>query len=393
MIIKAETLSNPDLTPWAPTPTQIPENWMKLANKLAQQAKGSPHPYVLDVKYNSQRVGDQLRSWGLPWQVVMAGYLWEYDNEQIRYDNLDDVDCVINHITYANLYTRYIKDENLPPLLTPPYEDLGALLIAVAIYYQALQVLEEQSKDQPYTKTMQSNIGRVGRTLLNITKRLGMWHFKRDIEDLIEQLHSPVKFVEIKREYEGILEQDAIMLEDTRQLFTNSYFEATQRHITILCTECGVSGLKRRMQDERALAALEKPLLTCFDLTTFDIIVSTFQECYAVFGVLSQLGYIQDHVIDQIANPKSNGYSHLAFVLTLKPQATYTHSLKWPESYTRVCHIQIATHLMHAITWYGCLHPNYYLLHTKTPKKEKIEPLPLNQLWWTHLSRQEEGQL
>jgi len=381
MVIKVEALSYADLTPWTPTPANLPENWMKLANKLAQQAKGSPRPYILDVKYDAQRVGNLLHSWGLPWQVVMAGYLWEYDNEQIRHDNLNDADSVISHITQANIYIRYIKDENLPPLLTPPYQDLGALLIAVALFYQALQILQEQSNGQPYTKTTQSNIERVGRTLLNITKRLGMWHFKRDIEDLIEQLRSPVKFAEVRREHERILERDAIMLEDTRQLFTDSYFEATQRRITILCTVCGVSGLKRRLQDERALAALEKTLLTCFDLTTFEIIVSTFQECYATFGVLSQLGYIQDHVIDQVANPKSNGYSHLAFVLALKPQATYAQSLKWPESYTRVCHIQIATHLMHAITWYGCLHPNYYLLHMKTPEKEKIEPLPLNQLW------------
>src|SRR5207248_10439140 len=173
------------------------------------------------------------------------------------------------HITQANTYVRYIKDENLPPLLTPPYQDLGALLIAVAIYYQALQILQEQSNDQPYRKTTQSNIEHVGRTLLNIAKRLGMWHFKRDIEDLTEQLRSPVKFAEVKQEYERILAQDTIMLDDTRQWLMDSYYEATHHHLTVICTQCGITGLKRRIQDARTTVTSQPIQLTGFDLVTF----------------------------------------------------------------------------------------------------------------------------
>ena len=62
MVIKVEALSYADLTPWTPTPANLPENWMKLANKLAQQAKGSPHPYILDVKYDARRVGNLLHA-------------------------------------------------------------------------------------------------------------------------------------------------------------------------------------------------------------------------------------------------------------------------------------------------------------------------------------------
>ncbi len=380
MVIKAEALAYPDLIPWTPIPTPLPENWMKMANKLAEETKGLPRPYVLDVKYNAQLVGSLLHSWGLPWQVVMAGYLWEYDKEQIHHDNLDDVDCVISHITYANLYIRYIKDENLPPLLTPPYQDLGALLVAVAIYYQALRILQKQSKDQPYTKTMQSNIERVGRTLLNIAKRLGMWHFKRKIEDLIEQLRSPAKFAETKREYIRILEQDAIMLEEICGLFTEAYIEATQQKILVHYTPCGIAGLKRRIQDANTVATSQKTQLTGFDLVTFDIIVPSVHNCYIAFGVLSQLGNIQ-YMTDQIANPKPNGYSRLILDLNLQAQNLYTQRLKWPETHAPLCNIQIATHLMHTLTWYGCLYPSYYQLHTEATEKEKIEPPTLKQLW------------
>src|SRR5712692_8967364 len=98
MAVIAVIPPHPELTPWEPVPTQLPENWMALVSKLAQQAKGSPRPYVMDVKYDAQRVGSLLQSWGLPWHVVIAGYLWEYDTEQLQHDNLNHVETVINTI-------------------------------------------------------------------------------------------------------------------------------------------------------------------------------------------------------------------------------------------------------------------------------------------------------
>src|SRR5437870_5567647 len=249
IIIMFEMNPHPDLIPWQPTLTKIPEEWMKLSEELAEEVKGSQRAYVLKVKYNAQRVGDLLRSWGLPWQVVIAGYLWEYDKELIIRAKLEGVDDVLSHINEANLYAKYIEDENLPPLLTPPYRDLGGLLIAIAIYYMALQTLQEQSNERPYTGKMQSQIESVGRTMLNIAKSWGMWHFKRDIEDLLEQLRSPRKFAELKKERVHILKQDALMLEGIRQSLVASYQEATNQPITVVCTPCGVAGLKRRLQD------------------------------------------------------------------------------------------------------------------------------------------------
>ena len=203
-----------ELTPWKPMPTQIPEAWMRLAQELEQEVKGSQRTYVMKVKYDAQRVGNMLRSWGLPWQVVIAGYLWEYEKELIVQANLYEMNEVLSHIDESNLYYKYIEDEQLPPLLTPPYRDLGGLLIAVAIFYQALLTLQEQSNERSYTGKILSQIESVGRTLLNIAKSLGMWYFKREIEDLIEQLRSSRKFAELKKDHARILQQDALTLEE-----------------------------------------------------------------------------------------------------------------------------------------------------------------------------------
>src|SRR5690348_11484297 len=101
VIIMVEVLMHPDLALWKPTPTDLPDEWVALSDALAQETKGSQHTYVLKVRYNAQQVGDLLRSWGLPWDVVMAGYLWEYDKEQIRHANLKDVEQILSHITEA----------------------------------------------------------------------------------------------------------------------------------------------------------------------------------------------------------------------------------------------------------------------------------------------------
>src|SRR5712692_116569 len=108
-----EVLTHPDLAPWKPKPTELPDEWVALSDALVQETKGSQHTYVLKVRYDAQRVGNLLCSWGLPWDVVMAGYLWGYDKEQIRQANLKDVDRVLSHISESNLYASYIQEEKL----------------------------------------------------------------------------------------------------------------------------------------------------------------------------------------------------------------------------------------------------------------------------------------
>src|SRR6266566_6899861 len=373
---------NSDLTLWKPTPTQIPEQWMKLAEELDQEVKGSQRPYIMKVKYNAQRVGNMLRSWGLPWHVVIAGYLWEYEKELILQANLDEMNEVLSHIDESNSYCKYIEDEQLPRLLTPPYRDLGGLLIAVAIFYQALLTLQEQSNERSYTGKILSQIESVGRTLLNIAKRLGMWYFKRDIEDLLEQLRSPRKFAELRKEHARMLQQDALMLEDVRQCFAATYQQVTKQPVTVNYTPAGIVGLKRRLQDIYTTTAEQETQLTGFDLVIFNVIVPTVQDCYDAFGVLSQLGYIKDNrIVEKIANPRPNGSSYLTFWLILKPKRPYTQVLKWPETYTRICQLQIATPFMQAITDYGCLYPRCYQLYTKTSLQEKVVSPLIESLW------------
>lgn len=369
------------LTLWEPSPTSLPETWAQLTEQLIQQTKGKPHSYIMDTKYDARRVGDRLRSWGLPWEVVMAGCLWEHDQAEIQRYQLAGTEQVLHHILHATTYLGYIRDDNLPPLLVPPYDDLGGLLIAVVIYYETFRVLQELSNGQPLRRTLRSNVERVERTLLSIAKRLGMWHFKRAVEDIAEQLCHPDDYAIVKKEYDHILERDWALLEDTKQWLMNAYREATQcDQIAVAYIPCGVVGLKRRNQDANIAQTTEKKPLSGFDLSIFEVIVPTVAECYAALGVLSQLGPKKQSE-DQIATPKTNGYSHLFLQLQLAPGSEYTQSLKWLEHVNPPCKMQIATPIMQAITWYGIMYPDYYKIYAESIQGKMAVFPSIKQLW------------
>jgi len=378
----AEQSSFPaDLTLWEPAPTLLPEPWVELSDALARQAKGKPRPYIMEIKYDGQRVGALLRSWGLPWDVVMAGYLWEYDREEIQRHDLPGTEAVIRHMLYTTTYLGYIRDDILPPLLTPPFDDLGALLIAVAIYYETFRTLLAVSNNKPLHRTLRSEIERVELTLISLTKRLGMWHFKRAIEDTTERLRNPLKFAEMKDEYERILQRDKMMLEDTQEWLINAYRTAAcSEQIAVTYIPCGVVGLKRRSQDANIVQTPEKKQLSGFDLVTFEVIVPTVAECYTALGILSQLGLIEK-VADRIATPKRNGYSHIYLHLVINPRDLFTRDGRHPSTDSYACEMQIATRTMQAITWYGGLFPDYYRIYTE-PINKKTAALPsLESLW------------
>src|SRR6266567_1081089 len=100
-----------DLIPWVPSPTTLPEEWETCIKNLMQQSKGtirSPLSYALNVRYNSQYVGDLLRSWGLPWPVVAAGYLREYDESCTPWHHLPEGEQILRHIKESIRYAHYI---------------------------------------------------------------------------------------------------------------------------------------------------------------------------------------------------------------------------------------------------------------------------------------------
>ncbi len=135
------------------------------------------------MRYDVDAVGKRLQSWGLPWQIVAAGYLLPYENHLIQKKDSDDlleIQEIQEHKREALNYLHCIEDDDLSTLLHPPYKDLSALLIALAVQAAALDIHARKTRQgQRYQPENYAQLENVGQTLLHITKRLGMWYFKR----------------------------------------------------------------------------------------------------------------------------------------------------------------------------------------------------------------------
>lgn len=373
----------PDLSPWSPTTTKLPSDWMAFIAKIERETRGTPKHYILEVKYDGHGVGNVLGSWGLPIPVVVAGYLWGCDEQRIHQSRLADKDEVVGHMKEVLRYTHYIEDGDLLTLLTSQERNLNALLIAIAVYYNALRTLLRQKNERLYANRIQSQIAKiesVRHTLLNVTKWLGMWNLKREIEDRCEQLLKPYNFSANEQEHTQILARDKEKLDAVCRRLTALYEEVTNGPIMVTYTACGIAGLWRRQQDAHTTATTTKQQLTGFDLVTFDIVVPTVHDCYNAEGILRQAGHIQDRVTDHIAHPKSNGYSYIAFGLILKPtERQHLEAIEEDTAYS--CQIQIGTRLMQAVMHYGCLYPHCYRLYLKKFLDEVGTPSTIQSTW------------
>ncbi|GHO66222.1 hypothetical protein KSC_051140 [Ktedonobacter sp. SOSP1-52] len=364
-----ETYASLDLSPWRPTPTTISSEWRDFITLVVHEAEGQPKPpyaYVFNVRYDAWSVGDQLRDWGLPEPVVIAGYLRSYDETLLSHVTLPGAEKVRAHFKSSLHYTRYIEEEQLANLLIPPYPDLGALLIALAVHYQALCELKEHTTHQPLAGKLLDDVQSAKRTLIHITKRLGLWDFKRHIEDIAEELIHPKTFLEDKQRYEKIFARDMDKIESLRSIFEQFCQEVTDRPVHVVWMPCGVAGLKRRSQDTHTTATSQKERLYGFDLVNFDVITPVIYDCYLAMGALFQLGTLQDRVTDQIAHPKPNGYCHLSFGLSLNPSTQSLRKLSWlaPDGeVTYNCFFQIGTKVTQAGIYYGCLNEKIYALY------------------------------
>ncbi len=374
----AQESTGVDVTPWQPTPTVIPPEWQKHLEEPVRKTKVAAN-LIAGLRYDGQGTAKLLREWGLPWPVVVAGALLFHNQKEFRGMDAANIPHLLSHIRQARRYIDCIEDEDLSTLLSSPYDDLGALLIAVATYHAALQGLLQHKSKRPSNQHDLSRIESIGSTLLHITKQINLWLFKRCVEDLILQLHDPSQYMDIKEEYQQILQRDKEKLIVFCSAMTEFFRHMMQKNVSITYSACGLEGFLRRRQERQTEVTSQKVQLTGFDLVIFDIIVPTVKDCYVALGLVSFLGF-QDSFTDRIANPKLNGSSYLSLNIILKQEPPLQH-LTWLASGLYTCHIQIATHPMHAVTNYGCLYPECYKLYTGSSLEEAKEVVVNENLW------------
>lgn len=177
---------------------------------------------------------------------------------------------------------------------------------------------------------------------------LGMWAFKRQLEDMLLELEFPERF----RGFQKRL----CAFQAEHEEFTRSVEDSVRDGLAeigmtagVSTVWCGVDGASRRLESLR---------LPNFDLAQpmvfYDtyVLVETAEDCYRALQAVHQVGPpAPDGFQDLIVAPNSNGFSGL--VTQIQVRRTFGGKPKVSE-----VRVILQTHLMHEIGWHGITHPD-----------------------------------
>ncbi len=175
---------------------------------------------------------------------------------------------------------------------------------------------------------------------------LGMWAFKRQLEDMVLELEFPERSKGLRKRLRA---------------FQGEHEEFTRSVEASIRDELGKIGLKPEVSTiwcsvDGASRRLETLYLQNFDFAQppdfYDVhvIVDTAEDCYRALQAVHCVGWpAPDGFRDLIVAPHSNGFSGLSTQIQVR------HFVRKPE--VRAVRVILQTRLMHEIGWHGITHP------------------------------------
>jgi (p)ppGpp synthase/HD superfamily hydrolase len=177
---------------------------------------------------------------------------------------------------------------------------------------------------------------------------LGMWAFKRQLEDAVLELEFPDRYRGLEKRFRAFQAE--------HHEFTRSVEAAIEEHLGELeiaaaqlsTVWCSVDGASRRLE------TLRLPNFGFAQPTDFydtHVIVHTPEECYRALQAVHEVARpAPDGFQDLIVAPHSNGFSGLTTQIQVR------HFGKKPQM--RAVRIILQTQTMHEIGWHGIAHPD-----------------------------------
>ncbi len=223
---------------------------------------------------------------------------------------------------------RTKQAENFRKLVLAMSDDIRVLLVKLADRLHNMRTLEYVREEKRQ---------RIGRETLDIyaplAERIGITHFKDELEDLAFKAVNPDAYESIitRLDFLKNAEHDPIepIVQELRELVKQSDIEAK------------ITGrVKKPYSIWRKMHHKNMTLEQLLDLVAFRIIVPVAEDCYRVLGLLhSSYSVIPGRFKDYISTPKPNGYQSLhTFIMGPKNQRI---------------EVQIRSERMHAVAEMG----------------------------------------
>lgn len=299
-----------------------------------------------------------LREWQLPEELIEATELLE-NNQQSVTPYSRRIGLVGKQILDSFSHTQQIGS-TLSDKLT-----IDAALIALAYHYIKLQQpLQEQSYYKTVVHTTRENV-------FPLVKKLGMWDFKREMEDALFRLAAQEQYEEVKNwlfRFQKLCYESWNMHLSTIQSRCQKVVEGCKVKVVY----CSVEGARRRLV---RLGGYEHAKMQNF--ARIYLIVPRIVDCYLALAAVHSIGLPEPYSFqDMIATPHFNGYSGLLTSVYINNDHTKE------VQHRQVFDILILTHFMEQVAHRGIIYPPcYQAILNNTPivdlvgEKQCIQPL------------------
>ncbi len=278
-----------------------------------------------------------LQKWQLPEELIeFAGLLGT--SSHVVSSQARKLEVAVNGV--LNSFS-HIQQDNLR---LPQKFDIDATLFALAFHYAKLRQLLVQGEANRETLVTLTR-----KNVFPLIKELGMWDFKRELEDTLLQLVAQEQYQEVNSwllGFQGRHRELWSSLLDTIQ----SQSEKVVKGCEVKVVYCGVEGARRRLVK---LGGYDRARMQNF--ARIYLTVPRLVDCYAALAVVHAVGLPEPYSFrDMITTPQSNGYSGLLTSICVN----YEHARG--EQPRQVFDIIILTHLMEQIAHRGVTYPSCY---------------------------------
>ena len=285
---------------------QVGDAFVYAAEAHAKQVRYSGDPYIV----HSLGAASVLSDMQLDVQTLIAALLHDViEDTEINEDEIaarfgTDVATLVDGVTkLGKLPFKNVVDyqaENLRKMFLVMAKDIRVVLIKLADRMHNMSTIQAHKREKQLS---------IARETLEIyaplAHRLGIYHIKRELEDLSFKVIDPETYYDIRRrvrkkmpESENVIKKGMeILSERLKEEGITAQISGRPKHYYSIYEKMNRKNL-----------ALDQ----IYDLLALRVIVGTLAECYQVLGLVHTLWKpIPGQFDDYIANPKGNMYQSL----------------------------------------------------------------------------------
>jgi len=303
--------------------------WQELWSKAAKYLNKDELKLLGEAfVYAANKHKDQKRVTGEPYVVHLlsvAGILADIDIDietlvaALLHDVLEDTDTAFEEIKekfgtnvailvdgvtkLGNIDFKTVEDyqaENLRKMFLVMAKDIRVVLIKLADRLHNMRTIQVLRRDKQL---------RIAKETLEIyaplAHRLGIYHMKRELEDLAFKVLEPDMYYEIRRRVRKKLPEREAIIKEAIDILSKKLDEAG--------IKASITGRAKHFYS--IYEKMKRKNLTIeqmYDLLALRVITNSVVECYQVLGIVHTIWKpIPGQFDDYIANPKSNMYQSL----------------------------------------------------------------------------------